>query len=84
MNNKQRKTFEKIMTTPVLASVEFDEVVKCMVAMGYTFEQREGSRTAFIIKGEELSIHKPHSAKELKKYMVRNLQQFIKQTEGLL
>ncbi|SFV88650.1 HicA protein [hydrothermal vent metagenome] len=84
MNSKQRKTLKKIMTTPALASIEFDDIVKCMIAMGYDFKQGEGSRVAFIIDSEVLPIHKPHPNKELKKYAVRQLQLFIKQTEGLL
>ncbi|CAC9492249.1 hypothetical protein [uncultured Gammaproteobacteria bacterium] len=84
MNNKQRKILKKIMTTPALASVEFDEVVKCMVAMGCDFKQGEGSRVAFIIGSEVLVIHKPHPNKELKRYAVKQLQLFIKQTEDFL
>ncbi|MBE8190395.1 MAG: type II toxin-antitoxin system HicA family toxin [Candidatus Thioglobus sp.] len=72
------------MTVPVLASIEFDEVARCLQAMGYEFQQREGSRVAFIIKNEELPLHKPHPQKELKKYVVRNLQKFITNTEDLL
>ncbi len=84
MNNKHRKTLQKIMTTPVLASICFDELVVCMLAMGYTLEQREGSRIAFIIQDEELSLHKPHPNKEIKKYVVRNVAQFINDTKNML
>lgn len=84
MNTKQRKVLKKIMTTPALVNIRFDEVVACLQAMGYEFEQREGSRVCFSVNGEELPIHKPHPDKELKRYVVRNLQQFIKQTEKLL
>lgn len=72
------------MTTPALASVEFDDVVCCLQAMGYDFKQGKGSRVAFSIGSEVLSMHKPHPNKELKKYALRQLQQFIKQTEDLL
>ncbi len=84
MNSKQRKTLEKIMTTPAPANIKFDDVVKCMIAKGYGFKQGEGSRVAFIIGSEVLPIHTPHPNKELKKYAVRQLQLFIKQTEDLL
>lgn len=72
------------MVTPVLATVEFDEVVRCLQAMGYDFKQNEGSRVSFSINSEVLPMHKPHPGKELKKYALRQLQQFIKQTEDLL
>jgi hypothetical protein len=55
-----------------------------MVAMGCDFKQGEGSRVAFIIGSEVLVIHKPHPNKELKRYAVKQLQLFIKQTEDFL
>lgn len=84
MNNKQRKILDKIMTTPVLANIKFDDIVSCLKSMGYEYQEREGSRVAFIIKDEELPLHKPHPQKEIKKYVVRNLQKFISQTKELL
>lgn len=72
------------MTTPALTNVEFDAVVKCMQAMGYHFKQGAGSRISFSIGCEVLPMHKPHPTKELKRYAIRQLQEFIKQTQDLL
>lgn len=84
MNNKHRKTFKRLMTKPILANIRFDDVDKLLIKMGYERLEREGSRVAYGIGDDEIVIHKPHPNNEIKKYVIKKLQDFIKTTETRL
>ncbi|WXU00207.1 MAG: hypothetical protein Ctma_0918 [Catillopecten margaritatus gill symbiont] len=80
MNSKHQKTLNKLMERPVLANIKFNDVDKLLVAMGFQRIEREGSRVCFKKEEDEIVLHKPHPRNELLKYIVRDLQMFIKHT----
>ncbi len=48
-----------------------------MRALGAELIERGGSRIAFILSGARLDLHRPHPAKEAKRYQVREIELFL-------
>jgi len=68
------------MSKPALANIKFDDVDKLFIALGIEKIEKEGSRVGYFINDREEVVHKPHPHKELPRYVVRNLQQFLKES----
>ena len=80
LNNKQKKTLEKLQTKPVLNNIKFNEVDKLLIALNCKRAESKGSAIIFSLDGKHLSIHKPHPNNEILKYVVKNIQGFLKET----
>jgi len=77
MNNKQRKTPAIVFTDPVSGTVEWAAIEKLLVAAGAKVIEGNGSRVCFV-KGDEIeTFHRPHPAKEAKRYQVRAARAFL-------
>jgi hypothetical protein len=77
MNNKQRKTLDAIFTDPVLTNIVWNDVVSLIKGLGGTVLQGDGSRVRFDLNGVSLNIHSPHPQKELKRYQVKAVRDFL-------
>lgn len=80
MNKKHQKTLQAIFSVPTLASINFADIEKLLVALGAEIEEGRGSRLAFKLSDEKLFVHRPHPAKEAKKYQVEAVRDFLKLT----
>lgn len=78
MNRKHQKTLRAIYAVPTLASINFADIEKLMAALGAEVEEGRGSRLAFVLNNQKLFVHRPHPAKEAKKYQVENFREFLK------
>jgi hypothetical protein len=81
MNKKQQKTLSRIQNKPTCADITWDEVQSLFKAIGATVRQNEGSRVQIIHNTRVLRLHKPHPQKELKKYAVEAIRDFLINTE---
>lgn len=77
MNTKHRKTLDAIFTDPVLRNIAWNEVVGLVKALGADVIQGSGSRVRFDLNGVSLNIHSPHPQKELKRYQVKAVRDFL-------
>lgn len=77
MNRKHRKTLQAIFSVPTLASINFADIEKLLVALGAEVEEGRGSRLAFELNDVKLFVHRPHPAKEAKKYQVELFREFL-------
>ncbi|RUA05431.1 MAG: HicA protein [Gammaproteobacteria bacterium] len=80
LNSKQKKTLEKLQAKPVLNSIKFNEVDKLLIALDCKRAESKGSAIIFSLDGKHLSIHRPHPNNEILKYVVKNIQEFLKET----
>jgi hypothetical protein len=71
MNNKHRKTLVTVFTDPVSGTVEWAAIEKLLIAAGADVIKGNGSRVRFVKDGEVEAFHRPHPAKEAKRYQVR-------------
>lgn len=77
MNNKHRKTLTTVFENPVSATVEWMAIEKLLVAAGARVIEGNGSRVRFEKDREVETFHRPHPAKEAKRYQVRAARAFL-------
>ncbi|MDR9780830.1 type II toxin-antitoxin system HicA family toxin [Rhizobium redzepovicii] len=79
MNSKQRKTLAAVFTDPVSGTIEWAAIENLLVAAGADLIEGTGSRVKFEKDGIIASFHRPHPAKEAKRYQVRDAREFLMQ-----
>ena len=77
VNGKQRSTLAAIFRDPVSGTIEWAAVESLLVAVGCRIIEGSGSRVRFEKDGEMESFHRPHPAKEAKRYQVRAARAFL-------
>ena len=77
MNSKQRRTLTAIFKDPVPTSIEWTAIESLLVAIGCETVEGDGSRVRFVFKDRIASFHRPHPAKEAKRYQVRDAREFL-------
>ncbi len=81
MNSKQRKTLEAVFADPVSPAIPWADVESLLKAAGCALTEGAGSRVKFEKDGEVESFHRPHPAKEAKRYQVRMARAFLVRLE---
>lgn len=77
MNSKQAKTLKAVFADPVSGTVEWAALESLLVAVGCTVIEGAGSRVRFQCRGVIASFHRPHPAKEAKRYQVRDAREYL-------
>jgi hypothetical protein len=77
MNKKQLKTYHAIFSEPIRRNIDWNDVVALIKALGGKVTQGDGSRVRFDFNDISLNIHSPHPQKELKKYQVKAVREFL-------
>jgi len=78
MNRRQQKTLIAINTVPTLANIAFSDIEKFLVSLGAEVVEGSGSRLSFELNGEKIFVHRPHPAKEAKRYQVEAFREFLR------
>ena len=79
MNRKHRTTLALIFSEPVPASLEWRRIEALFIAAGAAMIEGSGSRVRFVLHGVVATFHRPHPAKEAKRYQVRDARSFLEQ-----
>lgn len=79
MNRKHRKTLASIFAEPAPASLEWRKIEALFAAAGAATIEGSGSRVRFVLHGVVATFHRPHPAKEAKRYQVRDVRAFLEQ-----
>lgn len=77
MNSKQTATLQAIFTDPVSGTIAWAAIEGVLVAVGCRTIEGRGSRVRFERDGLIASFHRPHPAKEAKRYQVRDAREFL-------
>lgn len=77
MNGKHRKTLAAVFAEPVPATIEWSAIEALLVAAGCRIVEGSGSRVKFERDGLIASFHRPHPAKEAKRYQVRDAREYL-------
>lgn len=77
MNSKHQKTLAVVFTDPVSGTFEWASVESLLLAAGARLIEGSGSRVRFEKDGEVGTFHRPHPAKEAKRYQVRDARDFL-------
>ena len=79
MNSKHTKTLEAVFKDSVSGTIEWNAIESLLVAAGARIVEGGGSRVRFEKDGIIASFHRPHPAKEAKRYQVRDAREFLSQ-----
>ncbi|OCW56628.1 type II toxin-antitoxin system HicA family toxin [Hoeflea olei] len=79
MNSKQRRMLEAIFADPVSGTIAWADIENLLVAVGATVIEGNGSWVRFAKDQVVASFHRPHPAKEAKRYQVRDARAFLEQ-----
>ena len=77
MNSKQRRTLAAVFADPVPGNIAWADIEGLLVALGAKVIEGRGSRVRFAKGGEVETFHRPHPAKEAKRYQVRAAREFL-------
>lgn len=77
MNSKQRKTLVAIFAEPVSGTIEWAAIESLLLSVGCRLIEGSGSRVRFECDGHIASFHRPHPAKEAKRYQVRDARAYL-------
>ncbi len=77
MNNRHRKTLEAVFSDPVSGTIDWSDVESLLLAAGARLVEGRGSRVRFEKDGEVETFHRPHPAKEAKRYQIRRARAFL-------
>lgn len=77
MNSRQTRTLAALLADPVSGTIEWAAVESLLVAVGAKVIEGSGSRVRFEKDGVIASFHRPHPAKEAKRYQVRDAREFL-------
>jgi hypothetical protein len=77
MNSKHKKTLAALFASPTPANIEWVAIERLMVAVGCEIVEGAGSRVTFVFQNHVESFHRPHPAKEAKRYQVRQARDFF-------
>jgi hypothetical protein len=77
MNSKHRKTLAAVFTDHVPGTIEWAAVENLLMAAGARMVEGRGSRVRFERDGEVATFHRPHPAKEAKRYQLRDARAFL-------
>jgi hypothetical protein len=77
MNKKQRNTYSALFAEPIRRNILWNDVVSLILALDGQVLQGDGSRVRFDLNGVSLNIHSPHPQKELKRYQVKAVREFL-------
>lgn len=78
VHSRHRRTLATLFAVPTPAAVLYEDAMALLRALGASVDEgRRGSRVAVTLRGAVASLHRPHPAKELKRYQVRDLRDFL-------
>jgi hypothetical protein len=77
MNSRRRRTLAAVFTDPVKANIAWADIESLLIAAGCRVIEGAGSRVRFECKGIIATFHRPHPAKEAKRYQVRDAREYL-------
>jgi HicA toxin of bacterial toxin-antitoxin, len=77
MNARHAKTLAALFRQPTPANVEWAAIEALLLAVGCVTVEGSGSRIQFVKDGMIETFHRPHPAKEAKRYQVRAARDYL-------
>ncbi|MEC5324542.1 MULTISPECIES: type II toxin-antitoxin system HicA family toxin [unclassified Aurantimonas] len=77
MNSKHRRTLVAIFAEPVSGSLDWASIEALLMSVGCELVEGSGSRVRFNSDGAVATFHRPHPAKEAKRYQIRAARDYL-------
>jgi hypothetical protein len=88
LNNKQKKTLERIFEDPVRSDVVWSDIENLFIALGAKITAGQGSRVRVILNDCYAVFHRPHPERVTDKGALKSVRRFLENAgvnkEGLL
>ena len=72
---------EAVFAEPTKTNIAWSDIEGLLIAVGCRVIEGSGSRVRFECKGMIGTFHRPHPAKEAKRYQVRDACEYLKKLE---
>lgn len=77
MDSKHRRTLEAVFTETASGTIAWTDIESLLLWAGAEVGEGRGSRVRFVCGTEVGTFHRPHLAKEAKRYQVRAARDFL-------
>jgi len=79
--SKKEKLLKKFLQTPIKKDLTFAELATLLLACGYVKIEGNGSAVKFFNKEKDslINLHKPHPSDILKTYIIKQIQEKLKE-----
>ncbi|MDD9823353.1 MAG: type II toxin-antitoxin system HicA family toxin [Gammaproteobacteria bacterium] len=77
LNNRQRRTLRAVFALPVARNIAWRDIEALLIAAGAVMIEGRGSRVRFHIRGDAITLHRPHPRSEAAPYQVRDVREFL-------
>jgi hypothetical protein len=77
VNSKHRRTLAAVFSDPVPGTIAWADIEGLLIAVGCEAVEGRGSRARFVRGDEMETFHRPHPAREAKRYQVRDARAFL-------
>ena len=81
MNNKNRKTLDKIFSDPICGNLPWNHIEALLIAVGCKVVEGSGSSVTFEKDGKKAYFHRPHPQREALIYRVKVAREFLTKLE---
>ena len=81
MNNKHRKTLDKIFSNPVSGNLPWNDIEALLIAVGCNVVEGSGSSVTFEKNGRRAYFHRPHPQRDALIYGVKMVREFLTKLE---
>ncbi|MYC76759.1 type II toxin-antitoxin system HicA family toxin [Candidatus Poribacteria bacterium] len=78
LNKKHRRTLEAIFSKEVPATLQWRRIEALFKALGALKDEKSGSSVTFELNRKTTTLHRPHPRKEINRYQVRDIRDFLK------
>ena len=77
LNTRNADTLNAVFSEPTPSGLAWREIEALLIAVGCQIVEGRGSRVRFVKDGQVETFHRPHPAKEAKRYQVRATRDFL-------
>lgn len=77
--SKHDRTFAAIFATPTRSTIAWRDAEALLLSLGATKSEGRGSRVRFLLNDRKPDLHRPHPGKELRRYAVVEVRDFLTQ-----
>jgi len=81
VNNKHRKTLDKIFSNPVSGNLPWNDIEALLIAVGCNVVEGSGSSVTFEKNGRRAYFHRPHPQRDALIYRVKMAREFLTKLE---
>ncbi|WP_299413980.1 type II toxin-antitoxin system HicA family toxin [Acaryochloris sp. IP29b_bin.148] len=78
MNNKQRKTLERLFADPISGNIKWSDIESLLVTLGAAITEGNGSRIRVVLGDVPVVFHRPHPESTAGKLLVKAVRKFLK------